>query len=320
MKQPVFGKWIEGSRPGDAICEVARQALRCRLATVQHFLPLAAERPVEDVEYVHQLRVSTRRSMAALKLFRHLLPRKRARWLREQLRCIRRAAGAARDCDVMRTRYDLDEATQLSRIRQRLEAARREAQQPIVTVQRRLAGPPRLEKRIEELLERLRTHPRDMPGRGPVRLDAWARFHLRPLVDKFFRAAPGTNRDLPALHQFRIRGKQLRYAMELLAGAFPPEFRGELYPQVERLQDHLGQINDYATGIGCLQQWLAGAEELAEVRPLTSLLQQELDGLDAAIVQFAQWWTPTFAAELESRFEQLLSDSPIRVFPESPAS
>lgn len=320
MRHPAFSKWIEGSRPGDAVSSVAREALRGRLAAVQHYLPLAAENAGEDVEYVHQLRVSTRRSMAALKLFEGLLPRKRSRWLRDQLRDIRRAAGAARDCDVMRARYGLDEAGELPRIRQRLEAARHEAQPPIVAVHQRLSRPPRLDDRVQELLQRLRSHPRDMPGQGPVRFDAWARFHLRPLVDKFFRAAPGTTSDLPALHRFRIRGKQLRYAMELLAGAFAEEFRGELYPQIETLQDHLGRINDYATGTRQLQDWLTGVDDLAEVRQLAHLLQQELEGLDAAIEEFSRWWTPRFATELQSRFERLLADSAIRLYPESPAS
>ena len=53
--------------------------------------------------------------------------------------------------------------------------------------------------------------------------------------------------DVQALHAFRIQGKQVRYAMEIFAGAFPPEFREQLYPIVETLQDRLGAINDHVT-------------------------------------------------------------------------
>ena len=58
------------------------------------------------------------------------------------------------------------------------------------------------------------------------------------------------------LHAFRIEGKQLRYAMEIFAGAFPPAFRGELYPLVEQLQERLGKINDHATAWVLFVGWL----------------------------------------------------------------
>ena len=302
-----FGKWIEGSRPDDSVAKTARLALRSRLEGVQYFLPLAAERPEEDVEYVHQLRVATRRSMAALKLFRNLLSPSQSRWVQAQLARVRRAAGVARDCDVMRERYGEQGDGDVLQLRQRLDAARVEAQCPIVAVHRRLARPPRFKKRVKKLLKHVRTHPRDMPGRGPVRFDDWARFHFRPIVAKFFRSSPGAQSDLHALHQFRIRGKQLRYGMELLAGAFPAELRDELYPIVEQLQERLGVINDHATGITRLRHWLAEVEELSEVRQLTKVLQQELDDLDRTVADFSDWWTPRFASDFEARFAHVLA-------------
>src|SRR5262249_28190395 len=54
----------------------------------------------EDTEYVHQLRVGTRRAGAAVETFADCLPPKVYRKVRRKLRRIRRAAGAARDWDV----------------------------------------------------------------------------------------------------------------------------------------------------------------------------------------------------------------------------
>jgi CHAD domain-containing protein len=42
--------------------------------------------------------------------------------------------------------------------------------------------------------------------------------------------------DFPAFHKFRICGKRLRYVMELVVGAFPPEFHDTLYSVVQMLQ------------------------------------------------------------------------------------
>ena len=94
------GKWIEGLTPEMGVAEAATAVLAARFEVVRHFLPLAAEKPYDDPEYVHQLRVGTRRAAAALRVFADCLPRKHLRTLRRRLREIRRAAGDARDWDV----------------------------------------------------------------------------------------------------------------------------------------------------------------------------------------------------------------------------
>src|SRR5438874_12397589 len=94
------GKWIDGLTPGMPVAEAAKVVLAARFAVVRHFLPLASEKPHEDVEHVHQLRVATRRSAAALRVFADALPRKLLKQTKRTLRRLRRAAGDARDCDV----------------------------------------------------------------------------------------------------------------------------------------------------------------------------------------------------------------------------
>ena len=54
---------------------------------------LAGVRKAEDLEYVHQLRVTTRRADAALQLFRDCMPSRRAKKMRRRLSQIRKAAG-----------------------------------------------------------------------------------------------------------------------------------------------------------------------------------------------------------------------------------
>src|SRR5689334_17528904 len=94
------GKWIEGLTPEMAVAEAATVVLAARFEVVRHYLPLAAERPYDDPEYVHQLRVGTRRAAAALRAFDDCLPGKHRRSLKRALRAIRRAASDARDWDV----------------------------------------------------------------------------------------------------------------------------------------------------------------------------------------------------------------------------
>ena len=71
-----------------------------RLGVVRDRLPDAVFHAEEDMEYVHQLRVGTRRAAAALRIFRRLLAQAPRRKTRKNLRTLRRSAGEARDWDV----------------------------------------------------------------------------------------------------------------------------------------------------------------------------------------------------------------------------
>src|SRR4051812_42023473 len=94
------GKWIQGLRPDMPLEQAAREVLTARLEVVRTYLPRALREADKDPEYVHQLRVGTRRGDAALRTFRACLPGRTYRAARARLRGIRRAAGAARDWDV----------------------------------------------------------------------------------------------------------------------------------------------------------------------------------------------------------------------------
>jgi CHAD domain-containing protein len=97
-------KWID-SQPEDSAEEVARRALEARLERLWHFLELSVCQPPSETENVHQLRVFTRRSAAAMEIFADWLPRRRGRWMHKQLKRVRKAAGEARDLVVLRMRW-----------------------------------------------------------------------------------------------------------------------------------------------------------------------------------------------------------------------
>jgi CHAD domain-containing protein len=299
-------KWIDGIAPGDRIRQVAKRSLRARLDAVRRYLPLAAERAGEDVEHVHQLRVWTRRAQAALKLYADLLPRRRAAWIQQQLKRLRRAASTARDCDVLTRRLAGDHADdRAGRWLAKVRKERVKAQGPIVALSERLLRHGRFERRVEDLLRRVR------PRRGEavkcgLRFGDWARARLRPVVKRFFAASPPAASDEAALHQFRIRGKELRYVMELLAAAFPPDFREQLYPVVEAVQDRLGEINDLATAQGRLRERIEQAGRSPEATRLRRLFDDQQAQLERAHAEFLGWWTPRLAETLRTGFKSVL--------------
>src|SRR5262245_61133094 len=94
------GKWISGLKATTSLPDAARLTLKTRLEVVGGCLDLALRESAKDPEHVHQLRVGSRRAVAALELFASGLPHKNYRRGRKRLRRLRRAAGIARDWDV----------------------------------------------------------------------------------------------------------------------------------------------------------------------------------------------------------------------------
>lgn len=308
MKSALPEKWIEavdGDRPSD----VAVRTLESRLGAVCQLLPPAADKEERDVEHVHQLRVWTRRATAALNLYEDLMPRRRFSWMRKQLKRVRRAANAARNCDVLIERLRNKHSQRgTKRWLKEVRGERADAQQPIVAVYERLGHGDRFAQRIDKLLQRVRSLGEEQAGTASIGFGDWARGRLRSLVEQFFAAVPFDKTDEAALHKFRIHGKELRYALELLAGALPDEFRTKLYPTIEDMQNRLGEINDLATAKAWLQQKVESASAPKERALWQRLLASEQAQFDQVRPTFWDWCTPQMLQELRDGFEGLLGD------------
>jgi CHAD domain-containing protein len=297
------GKWAGSFRRKDPVWHVASQTVERRLAAVTHYLPLAAQLADEDLEYVHQLRVSTRRMVAALDLYGDFLPKKPTKRLRRKLKEIRRAAGNARDCDVLLIRHESccgDPRAEL--FIQSVRRKRSEAQAPISAVFQSLRGKESLENLLNTVATTLE---REHEGERRPRFGPWSREQLQEMVDEFFAAQPGDLHDLEGLHEFRIAGKRLRYTIELLASPFPDQLRAKLYPKIELIQESLGDINDHAVALNRFRQWRQETDHRLEKDHLKTLIKREKRSLKQAVAQFADWWTPQRRRKLLKRFRQL---------------
>ncbi len=239
------GKWITELTPTTPLADAARRTLSLRLQVVHDYLPLAVRQPYDDPEYVHQLRVGTRRAGAALEIFEMCLPEKEFRAARRTLRRLRRAAGAARDWDVFLLALPpADQQSERHRPAYDLLLGYALAQRTMAQQQLESACPNYpfdFERLMAETVAAVHK-PRGEPELQVLRDLAVAL--LGGLVRELHTAASGNLDDYDHLHQVRIIGKRLRYAMEILADCFTPAFRDELYVQVEAMQEILGRAND----------------------------------------------------------------------------
>ena len=284
MQPKRFHKWVEIASPDCAVETVAQHALASRLSAVQHYLILAAEHYRDDVEYVHQLRVWCRRADAAVRTFGEFLPAKQRKKLRRTLRILRRSAGAARDDDVLLERFqrnDRQDSADIESLIRQVEKHRSKAQREIVAAQKsaRDDGFGRLVKKSLRRLEQCARPSRNQAGH-------FGRQTLLELSHAFGRSAAESSSDIHDLHQVRIAGKRLRYAIEMFALAFPPPLRDEIYPRLEEIQDRLGDINDHATAQQRFQRWIGASPVDKTAVLMAKLVLEEAEALELALAGF----------------------------------
>ena len=240
------GKWIADLKPDTPLEDAARHVLFVRLQVVKDHLPRAALESDHDIEYVHQLRVGTRRADAALRIFKACLPAKVHRKSRKRLRKLRRAAGAARDWDVFLEDLLAREKESDAKHRAGLDflvgyahGQRTAAHAQLEAVYEQIG--PTFETFLAHIIQSVRPS-HDDPA--PAILVDLARPLLFERLQDLEQAALGDLTAYTQLHQVRIAGKRLRYAMEVFADCFDPTFRDKIYPRVEQLQEILGRAND----------------------------------------------------------------------------
>jgi CHAD domain-containing protein len=295
-------KWIEGLAPESSVEDAARRSLEPRLTAVAHHLPMAAHLAEHDIEHVHRLRVATRRATAALKLYRDCVSLKRYQWMNKRLRKIRRAAGDARDLDVLTERLEREYGDPVVPIIELINRDRAAIQPAIQHVAERCRADDRFIRKTAQLLQGVHWLKSDSAVSQTAPFREFAAEQFTKVAERFETAMPNESSDPPALHQFRIRAKDLRYAIELVAPAFGAELRKKLYALIEELQERLGRIQDHVAAIERCSNWSTGTHGEALRETLNELSDAEKRGQIDSIQDFHNWWNE----ERKSRVRELL--------------
>lgn len=253
---PGAGPAPAGIWPPMAMSEAGRLIWRRQLTVM--LLTEAGARRGEDIEYVHDMRVATRRARAAAQLFGPYFKPKAIESIVKGLRRTARALGAVRDLDVA--------LAKLQKHAQDLPAAERDSLAELAAewrVQRRHSYRELQEwldgaayrRFVAELAVFCRT-----PGRGARRVatkrhktpQPYQVRHVMPsaILERFEQvrsyeahferpdAVP-----VPLLHALRIDCKRLRYVLEPVEHLLGKE-GSQLVSQLKQLQDLLGDLND----------------------------------------------------------------------------
>jgi CHAD domain-containing protein len=272
------GKWIPGLSSATPVAEAARVALAVRLEAVNQAGRHAVE-AFTDPEAVHRLRVATRRARAALAAFADALPSKEVRKARKTLRKLRRTAGAVRNLDVLLTAVNEMPS----------RAATRDSPGVLfltgILVARQSAERGRLLRSLNRMLNgkglrRLARLTNRVHGCDKTTLGEWATAAMDDIVGRFADTLRGKLGD-ERLHQVRIVGKELRYALEIFIDCYDADVRDLIYPATESLQEILGRANDTRQALRLIEGVTA---ELCVSRPqLDRQVGRHLRALAAAL-------------------------------------
>jgi CHAD domain-containing protein len=268
----------------------------------------AKARSWDDIEGVHQMRVTSRRMRAALSSFRSAVPKEVSRHWSEELGWVASQLGRARDLDVfiaeglasVRERLPLPGADKLSTLAEQHRAAAYEVVRAMLDSDRyaqiKLAFPQWAETRAWEQA--------DLAEEQRTRLDMDVAKYARKRLDrserKVLEAGTDLNKnDARQLHRLRIQCKKLRYAAEFFSTITPGL---DVYiTRLKGLQDLLGVLNDVSVTSGLLEDLLAGQSDPDVIRYSGGLVgwrtrqsYELLDGFEDHWQAFVQakhpWW------------------------------
>lgn len=308
IRMPAADRWTVCEAVHLPVGAVAARTLRLRLDAVWSELQAAcgtSARAAAECEHVHQLRVATRRTLAALDAFEDVLPAKRRAWFQRRLVRLRRAAGEARDLDVLTARLsqpDAPAALARRRLVAMLSRQRNESREPIREIREKL-----LESdwpgRVDGLLETLDRR------RHQVAFGTYARRCFKPMITDFFQTADRRVRTASEMHALRIKGKKLRYALEIFSAVLPSRSGDKCRRSLERMQRTLGDFTDHAAAADRFARWARGADAGASRDFLAALRREESVQANLARREFARWWNHDRRRSLRRRLESTIKRS-----------
>ena len=244
-----------------------------------------------DIEYIHRMRVASRRMRNGLTCFKECLPGKSSKSWRDEVRRITHALGSARDLDIqmdcLNKLYDdrLDPVVKpgYQRILLRLKQRRTVAQKKVVKTLSKFQKSEILsdmQRRFEKKASSAENRYLYTPS-----LYQKAFKNIKTRLEDFLTYEEDVQvpENVEKLHAMRIAGKQLRYTLEI----FAPIYDTALLPYIQimkDLQDQLGSIHDDDVWVSWLPKFIKEEEKrIEDYFGNTGPLDRLLPGIDHLI-------------------------------------
>jgi putative phosphoesterase len=245
---PNIPEFLEDDR---GYCLLGAETLLSRIKELENQIDGAKKN--DDIEYVHKLRVASRRVRAALSIFEECLPTKLTKKWKKTVKNLTSFSGAARDVDIQiaflenySTHEDSRAAPGSEWLIELQKARRAVMQSDVIKVLESLEG----SKILDDVSDSCRTIRGSEDGENssiktPSTYEK-AHDHLVTRLDELLALGQFVHDEgaVAKHHELRIATKRLRYIMEI----FSPIYRNGLRDQIslmKQFQDVLGEMHDY---------------------------------------------------------------------------
>ena len=227
----------------------------------------------EEIEYVHKMRVASRRIRATMPLFQICFPKKKfKKWL-TQVKKVTRLLGDARDLDVqiafMQNYLEKLESTtdrpSLALLLKSYRDRRKTAQTIVESGLKELQNSVAL-KEMRELFEETDKELDKEPFHASsVREKAY--WHIASRIDDFLELEKFVHQKNALLkhHEMRVKAKHLRYTMEAFSSLYKNDLTNEV-AAVKEFQDALGEMHDSDVWIDNLKRYMTESEAKGKQR------------------------------------------------------
>jgi triphosphatase len=214
-------------------------------------------------EGIHQMRVAVRRLRSVLSDLKPMLSNEHYRWVSEELKCIARLLGSARDWDVLVADLlePVERALPLERDLKQLAQAAAQRRQEVYDRAKQVILSTEHTATMLKLARWFDARGwRDQPlSAGAALLLACISDVAPAAIDRRWRQSRKRSRRFKELtpeqrHRLRIALKKLRYTIEFLQSLFDESAVKAFIKILRSLQDDLGRINDLRTAHGLLTE------------------------------------------------------------------
>jgi len=285
---------------------VARQVVKQRVQAAVRCWERVAKRDKPRVDDIHQLRVWSRRAMAAVELFSPLVAPQAAAELLGILNKARKRAGNARDYDVLQKKLDKQSREDLSHALEVLKTRRAHAADKLRKSYRKQVH----SGKIQDLQ-------RELPKAGsagdnghaplPVKFGPWFLQHFADATVDFATQLRPAKPSLRRIHPLRIEGKLIRYALEIGLPSLPKQQGKQLYASLEELQEQLGEICDHLAFAEQFRELAADLKARQRDRVLKEAARHDRQA-KAGFTKFGRWWrSANGRKKLQQQFAALLA-------------
>lgn len=277
----------------------------------------------EDIEFIHRMRVASRRIRTALSIFSQCLPQKKGREWLGHIRKLTRALGQARDADVQLALLSkiLDQISDrkfkpgISRLIIRLDQQRLRMQKKVDLALDEL----KKSKVIEEIQTRFLPYGEAYPGEmtASPALYELSYQNVNERLNEFlsFEVYLRQPEYKEELHAMRIAAKRLRYTMEIFAGLYNDNLKNPLRA-IRKTQELLGDIHDCDVWIqfipvftmneqNRIQKFYGNSRALSRLKPgLDYFLKNRIIERDRLFKAFLHEWSKWRKAETWLRLRE----------------